>query len=266
MIQPINTLLKRRRRPTAKVDQDAFDLRALQDFLWRRWTFLAAGAFICTMIAILILLTITPLYTSTAQVLLDPRKERIFGADSIFPELSLDAATIDSQISILQSTSLLQRVIDKERLYEDPEFSRQNANSLWRRATQWLGGTIDTQSSAQANPADSAAEPRPETQTISSFKSALDVQRVARSYVLSISITSRERQKAAHLANAVTEAYVADQFDTRDEAARRASAWLAERMESLSAQLRHSEEALNDFRRQHNIVTTSSEARSTISE
>jgi capsular exopolysaccharide synthesis family protein len=68
------------------------------------------------------------------------------------------------------------------------------------------------------------------------------------------------------LTNAVADAFVVDRLDARYDAAKRASSWLTERMESLRDTLRQSEEAVADFRKEHNLVTTNADAKVTVSE
>ena len=90
------------------------------------------------------------------------------------------------------------------------------------------------------------------------MRGALEVTRVNRTYILSIAVTSEDPAKATRLANAVADAYVVDQLDARYDAAKRASTWLAERMEGLQDQLRQSEQAVAAFRKEHNLQATSS--------
>ena len=257
-------------RPTADPSterSDALDLRVLQDFIWRRWKFILMATSCVLAISFLVLLTLTPRYTATAQVLLDPRKERIFGTESLFPEMSLDTGTVDSQISIIQSISLLRRVVEKERITEDSEFAPQPGNRFMQYLARLISEDPILDNPKGTSQAQTGLDLPPNVRaTILRLRAALEVQRVARTYVITIAMTSKDRAKAARLANAIADAYVVDQLDARYESARRASSWLAERMEGLSAQLRSSEEALNDFRRQHNIVSTSGDARTTISE
>ena len=56
------------------------------------------------------------------------------------------------------------------------------------------------------------------------------------------------------LANAVADAYVVEKLDARFEAAKRASAWLSDRLVDLRKQLRDSEEAVADFRKEHGFL------------
>jgi exopolysaccharide transport family protein len=244
--------------PAAHSQSNAFDLRQLQDFFFRRWKLILATAAIVSAVTFLALLAVTPRYTGTAQVLLDPRKEKIFGAENIIPELSLEAGNVDSQISVIRSINMLRRVVEKLKLTEDAEFSHARGG-LFGFLTSWFASRPDRASPTQEIPPDVLT-------AIGRLQDALDVQRVHRTYVITISVTSVDPAKAAWLANAVADAYVVDQLDARYDAAKRASLWLAERMEGLRAQLRKSEEAVSAFRREHNLLTTTSETKLTINE
>ena len=72
--------------------------------------------------------------------------------------------------------------------------------------------------------------------------------------MLTIAVTSPDPEEAARLANAVAETYLVDKLDARLDAAKRASAWLGDRLVGLRAQLRDSEEAVAQFRAQHRLV------------
>ena len=72
--------------------------------------------------------------------------------------------------------------------------------------------------------------------------------------MLTIAVTSPDPAEAARLANAVAETYLVDKLDARLEAAKRASAWLGDRLVGLRAQLRQSEEAVAQFRAEHRLV------------
>ncbi|WP_166144296.1 polysaccharide biosynthesis tyrosine autokinase [Methylosinus sp. RM1] len=245
-------------------EQDGIDLRQLQDFFWRRWKTIVATAITVMVLVFFVLLTVAPRYTGTAQVLLEPRKEKIFGADNILPELNLETSNVDSQVSVIQSINLLRRVVEKEKLTGDIEFGQPPRAGL----LNFILGSFrsdDADRKAVEKTADGTIPPDV-LRSIGRLRNALEVQRINRTYVLSISVTSEDPVKAARLANAVADMFVVDQLDARYDAAKRASIWLAERMEGLREQVRQSEEAVAQFRREHNLVATSSEAKVTISE
>ncbi len=248
----------------AAPESDAIDLRQIQDFFFRRWQVILTTAAVVAVVTYVVLLAVTPRYTGTAQVLLDPQKDKLFGAESIIPELSLESGNVDSQISVIRSTNLLRRVVEKTHLTQDVEFGQPAAPGLFALFTAWFKNRPAVEK-LPPTPAD-AVIPPDILRAIGRLRSALDVTRVQRTYVISISVTSEDPAKAARLANAVADTYVVDQLDARYDAAKRASVWLAERMEGLREQVRQSEEAVAKFRREHNLLTTTSETKLTISE
>ena len=95
---------------------EAFDLREWMSFAWRHWKFIAAITAIVLVVGTAYLLNQTRLYTATAQVLLDPQKEKMPGGDAMLAELRLSLAVIDSQIAIIRSTVFLRRVVERAHL------------------------------------------------------------------------------------------------------------------------------------------------------
>jgi capsular exopolysaccharide synthesis family protein len=146
-------------------------------------------------------------------LLIEMRSERAIGADAILTQAQIGRQTMKSEIAVIKSAALLRRVVERERLDEDSEFG--------------AGSTAAT---------------------IDRLKNALAVAAPRNSPVIKISVTSANSAKAARLANAVADAFLVDKLDTRLEAARRASAWLADRLVALRRQSRESEEALMRFR------------------
>ena len=73
----------------------------------------------------------TPRFVSTAQIFVDPRGLQVF--DNELTPRQQDSNTainfVESQARIVTSQSVLSRVIDSERLTEDPEFNGQGGES-----------------------------------------------------------------------------------------------------------------------------------------
>ena len=243
-------------------DSHAIDLRQVQDFFWRRWKLILSTAAIIVAVTYIALLAVTPRYTATVEVLLDPGNQKLLGAANIVPELSLDSASVDSQLSLITSTNLLRRVVQQTNLTQDSEFGASVQAGLLSLLTSWLS----TKQDVEPAPASSKAIPPDVLSVIGNLRGELEASRVQRTYVIAISVTSQDPGKAASLANAVADAYIVDKLEARYETAKTASNWLAQRMEVMRAQVKQSEEAVANFRREHNLVTTSSEGKLTISE
>ena len=242
-------------------EADGVDLRQLVDFLLRRWKLIAMTAVTVVAATLVLLFTLTPKYTATAEVLLEPKKQGMFGADSVLPELSLETGTVDSQISVITSFSLLQRVAEKQKLEKDEEFGTPDKPGLFAALIEMMGFA----STPEVVEPQEGSIPLATRRAVGKLTNALSVTRIGRTYVIKISVTSRDPVKAMRLANAVADAYVVDRLDARYEAAKRASTWLTERIEGLKEQVRKSEEDVAKFRQENNL-TVSSDGKVAVSE
>jgi uncharacterized protein involved in exopolysaccharide biosynthesis len=169
-----------------------YDLREILNFIWRQWKFIAAIAAVCLLVGVVMLMRQTPLYTASAQVLLEPRKEKAVGADAVLSDVALDLAMIESQMAIIRSTVFMRRVVEKERLVTDPEF----------------GSGEPAPAAPSGKEADPNVIPRRVMGSIEALKGATTVARAGQGYVLAVSVTSVDQTRAARLANAVADAFV----------------------------------------------------------
>lgn len=254
---------------TAAPQGGGFDVREAINFVWRQWKLIAGVAALVTLLGALYIAKQTPLYTASAQLLLDPRKEKAAGQDMTLSEIPLDLGTIESQIAIIKSSALLRRVVIKERLVNDPEFGAspasggsgllQSIRGFFSRSPEPEPQAPTLAQSAQLSTSLDNLSPEVRA-TVENIKLALGVTRAGQAYVLNITFTSADPAKAARLANAVADAFVVDKLDARFDAARRASAWLSDRLVELRQQLREAEEAVASFRIENNLVANSSGA------
>jgi succinoglycan biosynthesis transport protein ExoP len=237
-------------RAEADADANGVDFGEALRLLQRRWRFVLGVAALTLIIGALYLATETSLYVASAQLLLEPLRARAAGLEPTPNEVALDVTQIESQIAILKSTSLLARVVRKERLFEDPEYGASaRARGLSSLFSILFGPREDTDAGTAA-----PSDPPNLTATVERLRGALGVQRSGQSLVLLVSVASRDPAKAARLANAVADAFVVDKLDARFETAKRASVWLAERLTELKQKLRDSEEAVARFRAENNLV------------
>ena len=106
------------------------DLRDAMSFLWRRWKIILAFTAIAPLIGALYIARATPHYTATVQLLIDPQKSKVVEEDLVSADTVLDAVALDSQMTILKSSVLLQYVVEREGLLNDPEFGGDSASRV----------------------------------------------------------------------------------------------------------------------------------------
>src|SRR6516165_4564117 len=215
--------------------EEAIDLRQYLNFAWRNWLFIVSITALALLVALIYLVHATPLYTSTTQVLLE-HPEKAPGIDANNgrgDDSSYAYSYVQNEIAILQSESLLRRVVIKERLAAP--------------------STKEAQAGAE-NKDEGAAAEGAIIGGINQLRGALAVSQRGDAEVLNIAITWDDPVRAARLANAVADAFVVDQLDARLESAKRASGWLSDRLIELRKQLGESEEAVEKFRKDHGLT------------
>jgi capsular exopolysaccharide synthesis family protein len=178
-----------------------------------------------------------PLFTARSQLLIDPRTPQLPREQKSETNMQLDAAQLESQIAILRSEKTAATVMSALGLDKDPEFS--SPRSLPDR----LGWTrIHAAGTAPA--AERAGR-------MGQFQSRLDVRRLGLSYAIEISVTSRDPEKAARIANSVAQAYLDDQFETNSQVARLGSNWLETRMGELRETMNSATRRVQEFKATH---------------
>src|SRR5712692_1452834 len=238
-----------------------FDLREVLSFVWRQWKFIAAVMGVVFLIGLVSLMRQTPLYTATSLVLLDRQREKAPGVEAILTDVNLDFAMVESQMAIIRSSVFLRRVVDKERLVSDPEFGTRRgppSPGFFASLRGLFSGGSAAEEAAPKPPEEPDEQPMPRDvlHSVEALKGAVSVARNGQGHVLAISVVSRDPARAARLANAVADAFLVDKLDTRFEAAKRASAWLSDRLTELRNQLRESEEVVAQFRSEHGLFSS----------
>lgn len=191
-----------------------------------------------------------PTYTAQVQILLANPRPQFVQQQSLLAETAFDLNQIETQLQLLRSKATAVAVINQLKLADDPDFdgSGLSLQSLWQRIRPW-----GSAGSKKAGPSDAQSEPSEEL--ADAFLSRLSAGRVGFSNVIEISFSSSNAARAAEIANAVANAYVADQLNAKFEANRRATSWLQERLRDLGDQAIAAQRAVDVYKAQNNIVS-----------
>ncbi len=233
-----------------------FGLAELFALLWRRRGLISGLIVLSTATAAVILLSIRPTYTATVDILIDTKEARVTDLEEVLTETTPDREALLSEIEVIRSRALIERIVDDFQLVRDPEF-----NSNLQPLTA-IGTVLDTLGRLFADviPEDllvnwsSPADAQGDLQTsernaaVDQFLENLDVGMKGQSRVITIRFTSEEAKKAAQLANAVAEAYLFAQLDAKYEATRRANQWLSTKLQDMRQKVADSETAVEQYR------------------
>jgi polysaccharide biosynthesis transport protein len=226
------------------------------DFIRRQYRVIAFVAATMIAMGLIYLFTTPPSYTATATMIMDTKRIQLF-QQQVVGDLPVDTAAVESQVEIIKSETIALAVIKKLFLAEDPEFTGPGGGLLGTLLSNVMGlvASIGPNTSSDANSDDQfKSDVTPGHKAVTAFQSRLDVQRVGLTYIIAISFRSHNADRAARIANAVAEAYIDDQLESKYLAARRAGTWLQERLRELRQQASTAERAVVDFKNRNSMI------------
>jgi uncharacterized protein involved in exopolysaccharide biosynthesis len=219
------------RLETAPRSTAIFDPRKL--WLIARWhaRLIVLVTLAAAMLAAVALTLLPPGFRATAVVLIDPRQPRVTTSESVISGIGSDAAAVESQVELIESSALASKVISRLGLNKDPDFT---GPTLIERVLALVG---------RPWPAERATN-----ELVYRFQQGLSVRRRGLTYVLEISYNSKNPEKAARIANAIADAYLSDQTTAKAEVTSRASSWLSERIDEMRDKVREADRAVAEYR------------------
>ena len=216
---------------------------ALTDVLrgiWRRRKMILALTIIATVLALLYVMTQKPRYTTQALVLVDSLETPFDRTqpDATTPRPAMDERDVLSQVSVIESRDLGDRVVKTLKLQESPEFDSLASSGLG------LVNRIQIALGFGDDPRDKT----PEQRALSRYDSMLNVYQIPLSKVIAIQYSANDPQTAADVANTLAVTYVTSTREAQSEPTNRAREWLAQQIEELRKKVAESESSAEEFR------------------
>jgi len=221
------------------------DMRGLGRALWQKKTTILGFTLIAAAAAFVVVNAITPRFRSESRLLLESG-ENVFlraEADKNQPDrTTIDPEAVTSQIQIILSRDLARKVIDAEKLIDNPEF---DAGSPLQTLLSLVGIGRDRSAMTQ------------EERTLESFYDRLDVFAVEKSRVIAIDFSSANPDLAARVANRIAETYLQMQQTAKQDQTRAAGNWLAGEIDKMRAKVADAEAKVEQYRNQANLFSGS---------
>lgn len=238
----------------------------------RRKALIVGAGLIAVAVMALIIAQQTPLYRASSRIILDTRTFKVVTTDAALSGVdTMNLGAIQSELEVIQSEFLIGRVVDRLGLASNPDFNGTKApgfldatmepiRELWHSGISSLLAPPEQPKPAAAPAAASARQSRSDDSdparraAIGSVAGHLNVSLLGRTYVIVITVESPDGTMSARIANAIAEVYLADQVDNKNEANRRATEWLEERLAELRRNLQVAEEAVATYRRDKGLA------------
>ncbi|MGY8708861.1 AAA family ATPase [Bradyrhizobium sp. 18BD] len=216
------------------------------DIVRRQWPLIATVVGCCLALVLAYALTATPYYTASVSILVDTRQAQLLSKSTDANSTLIDPGFVESQVEILSSDDLIRSVVDSMKLTSDPEYVDGDLVS------HVIGAVISALGLAEPPSNDFVKRA-----VVAAMKKNLKVERVGVTYVLTLSFKSTDPDKAARIANALSDTYMVSVLEAKYQSTKRASEWLQRRSAELQQQAMDADRAVQTFKAENNIVGTS---------
>ncbi len=225
---------------------DEISLEAIFRTFKRRRGILFSTIFLLMGLTALVVFQLPKEYTADTLLEIKPRTNSVVDPLAILSGLPMDTETILTEIEIIKSRALHQRVVEKLNLTRDPEFNPSLTPST-------LAGLLPFWQDQET--------PAPVQQnevmfnTIQALEDKLEISNNGLSRTITVSVRSEDPQKAALIANTLTDQYLNSQLEAKFDELERTSGWLTERLSDLEAKVQSSEKAVEEYRKRYGLLT-----------
>ena len=184
----------------------------------------------------------TPTYQSSGSVLIDPKGINLARAEQ--PQgwtLPADTSAVDTQVEVLRSHALAERVVRRLKLWNDPEFNGAAAPRFF--------GLIP------AKPAAATASPQLVSRIADTIMTRTWIRRAGLTYVVQVGFSSASPRKAALVSNTIMDEYLGQQLDNKIAAVTRANTELGASLERMRRDDEAAQTRLQEYKNAHGLMS-----------
>ncbi|WP_036286652.1 GumC family protein [Methylosinus sp. PW1] len=207
----------------------------------RNKLFILSVALACAVGGYALTKLLTPRYVAAAQIYLDPRGLPGLEGDANQGQDSTGFINfVETQTRILTSQVVLERVVEAEKLTEDPEFGA--STSFFGKLFGRFGRAPTKEEIVDG--------------AVRALGTKIMVRRPERTFIIDIAASSDNAQKSARIANAVAQAYIDVRSTMHKDAAQQAASSFTGRLDGLRERLLAAEKAVEAYKAENGFVGT----------
>lgn len=256
-------------KPAEKKDIDLFEYG--QVVKKRKWVIVGTTA-VLVVLALIISFTTTPLYQATTSILIEEPGSSVLTIQDLLSSNAISSDVLGTyfktQLKILQSRSLVERVAKKMNLAARPELqSLQNKRPnlfqmlKWFVTLSWLAPrrTLQTSTGPEGGVDDSYAF------YARLILDSLTVQPVSETRLVDVKYKAPTARLAADIVNTLAQEFITFTIESRFEATKQTSEFLNEQISKLREDLASKEKTLQRFGEDKKLLVTSDKENSVLS-
>lgn len=196
---------------------------------------------------------LTPQYKAVATVFVDSRKTQLLKDREVVGGPSSDSGAIDSEAELLSSPALLHKVAERLDLINDDEFGR--SSGIIGFIYKVTGAVRDFIFGE-----DEALKKDALARVVKRLDKKVETKRRNQSFVIDLTVWSRDNTKAARIANTLTDVYLEAQIEAKRAAVEKANQWLVQQAEELRKRVEESDRAYEKYKAESGLFDPGGEA------
>ncbi|OOG66632.1 hypothetical protein B0E45_25645 [Sinorhizobium sp. A49] len=213
--------------PSPPGDRPLVDIKAVLRSVWQVRFIIAATTILGAIAGVAIALSTPSIYLSESRLYIDPREVRLTDSDLSKQSLATEGilALVDSQLEVLRSRTVMEKVARDLDLENDAEFS----------------GT-------------GAAEGEVSPRTLQKLSDAIRVWRDPKTFIVIVEAQSRSPERSALIVNRLVETFLGEETAAQSGFFQKTTAALDQRIVELKAELDTAEKAIEEYKARNDIV------------
>lgn len=237
-------------------DRPLIDIATIMSSVWQLRKTIVVLTVAGAVGGVLIAMSTPSVYVSQSKLYVDPREVRLTDSDLSKESLATEAilALVDSQLEVLRSRTVLEKVAIDLGLDRDAEFG--GVSSGKGGISDGIGVIRDIVSPGKAQPAPaSGVNPR----TLEKLSDAVSVSRDPKTFIVTIEVKSRDPAKSALIANRLVSTFLSEEQAAQSGFFQRTTQALDSRLADLRTELDAAENAVEKYKADHDIVGAAGE-------
>lgn len=270
----LSTQVLQPRAEEAAADDDEIDLKAIwRTLVKHRWMLLGITA-LCVVAAGIYTLRVTPQYEASAMVQIDRAAQKVVGFGNeveVDQGAASDQLQLRTQIELLKSRALAERVIDELGLYRRSTVAPLPGQETANPATAGSAGLPGDAAGAEPEepsllatlgnnlrqlftPASEDEQVLSREQTVATFQKAVTIEPVRNSRLVEIKVTNPDPELAARIANTMARSFINMSLERKADSSSYALQFLQGQIAQTKAKLEESERQINEYAKKNEIL------------
>lgn len=207
-------------------DRPLIDIKTVLRAVWQVRKIIIATTVLGAVGGILLALSTPSIYVSEAKLYVDPREVRLTDSDLSKQSLATEGilALVDSQLEVLRSRTVMEKVAATLDLASDPEFAGKVASG------------------------DASAR------VLKKLAESIHVWRDPKTFIVTVETQTRNPEKSALVANRLVETFLGEETAAQSGFFQKTTVALDSRIRELKAELDAAEKAVEDYKASNDIV------------